>query len=103
MKFLSNAFALSMLTAPTNTLTVNEVSVDDAALFATTATSVVGHDDTANLFANILAQPVTANRCSIALNPGDQLLVGQYTGPRLPEGTQVLPEGATIRWLMVTL
>jgi hypothetical protein len=29
--------------------------------------------------------------------------VGQYTGPRLPEGSKTLPEGASVEWLFVTV
>lgn len=28
-------------------------------------------------------------------------IVGQYDGPRLPEGAIALPEGASIRWVFV--
>lgn len=38
---------------------------------------------------------------SLDVADGDELLVGQYVGPRLPEGVTVLPEGARFRWLLV--
>ena len=103
MFYISNAFSLSMLVNPAVLLTVNELTLDTAANLAVTATSVIGHDDTAALFSNLLNLPLATNRCSISLNAGDNLLVGQYTGPRLPEGTQVLPDGASIKWLMVSI
>jgi hypothetical protein len=43
------------------------------------------------------------NRANVSLAAGDRVLVGQYSGPRLPEGTTTLPEGATIKWLVVTV
>jgi hypothetical protein len=39
----------------------------------------------------------------VSLVPGDRVLVGQYSGTRLPEGATTLPEGATIRWLVVSV
>ena len=66
-------------------------------------TSAVGHEDTAALFSNLLGTPVVANRINISLGSKDRVLVGQYTGPRLPEGTTVLPEGAHVKWWIVTV
>jgi hypothetical protein len=63
--------------------------------------SVVGHADTAALFSSILNRPIKENRMLVALMESDQLLVGQYMGPRLPEGCKTLPEGASISWLLV--
>ena len=40
------------------------------------------------------------NRISLNLQFGDVLVVAQYKGPRFPEGTIVLPEGAHIEYLM---
>jgi len=67
--------------------------------------SCVGHPDTARLFSRILGREVPANRVSVSLDPhqGDILLVGQYQGPRLPEGATKLPEGASISWLLVEM
>jgi len=63
--------------------------------------SCVGHADTALLFSNLLNTEVQMNRCSTSLQFGDVILVGQYNGPRLPEGATSLPEGAKIRWMMI--
>ena len=63
--------------------------------------SAVGHADTAAVFAAVLGRPVAVNRATIKLAPGQCLLVGQYIGPRLPEGATTLPEGATIEWWVV--
>lgn len=63
--------------------------------------SVVGHADTAAVFAAVLGRPVAVNRATIKLEKGHCLLVGQYIGPRLPEGATTLPEGATIEWWVV--
>lgn len=70
--------------------------------------SAVGHADTAALMADLLGVPVPANRVSVSV-PGPRIygmpawhgLICQYSGPRLPEGTKTLPEGASIRWIGV--
>ena len=65
--------------------------------------TAVGHADTAALFSGILGVPVVANRASVMLVHGVPMLVGQYKGPRLPEGASTLPEGASIEWWLVRL
>ena len=101
--YLSNAFSLSMiahlghcdLDVTTNICNYQQM-VENLK-----PTSIVGHQDTANLFSNILCMDVPMNRVSVTLEKGDILIVGQYTGPRLPEGTSILPEGASINWMCV--
>lgn len=63
--------------------------------------SAIGHADTALLFSGILGVPLFVNRISIKLTPDIILLVGQYVGPRLQEGTTLLPEDARIEWWTV--
>ena len=64
--------------------------------------SAVGHADTARVFTDQLCIPVPVNRVSIKLsNPDDHCIIGQYVGPRLPEGATSLPEGATIEWWII--
>jgi hypothetical protein len=46
---------------------------------------------------------VLAKQSRPQLAPGDVLLVGQYVGPRPPEGTTELPEGAEVRWTKVRI
>ena len=98
--YLLNAFSLNMLTGNAD-LSVREVSLATARNLAKVCTSAVGHAGTAAVFADVLGVPVPTNRVSVSLNPGDAALVGQYSGPRLPEGATSLPEGATIKWLLV--
>ena len=59
--------------------------------------------DAAAIFAEQLGIDVPANRITVALKPGDVAVVGQYRGPRLPEGCHVLPEGATIQWIKLEM
>lgn len=65
--------------------------------------SAVGHADTAALFTAILGRGVEARRVSVEMADDVTLLVGQYIGPRLPEGTTALPEGARVLWATVDL
>jgi hypothetical protein len=63
----------------------------------------IGHIDTAAIVAQQLEVPVEKlhSRISVTMTERDTLLVAQYRGPRLPEGTQTLPEGARIEWWLV--
>ena len=40
------------------------------------------------VFAGLLGREVPCNRASVTLAHGDEVLVGQYSGPRLPEGAR---------------
>lgn len=105
-RYLGNALSLGMLdhlTEGTNgNLSITGISLEDAKRWASQDfTSCVGHSDTAALISNMLDTDVQMNRMSTSLKPGDELLVAQYNGPRLPEGATSLPEGARIRWMLV--
>ena len=65
--------------------------------------SIVGHADTAAVFSSLLGLDVPCNRATFTLKEDHILFVGQYKGPRLPEGATTLPEGAKVEWAMVTL
>ena len=98
--FLLNAFSLNMLAGNAD-VHVREVSLDTARNLASAAVSAVGHADTASVFESVLGTPVPCNRVSVTLEDRDTALVGQYSGPRLPEGATTLPEGAAIKWMVV--
>ena len=98
--FLLNAFSLNMLAGNAD-VHVREVSLDTARNLAKVCTSAVGHADTAAVFADVLGVPVPCNRVSVSLDHCATALVGQYSGPRLPEGATTLPEGAAVRWVIV--
>lgn len=105
--YLLNAFSLSMLAdlAPglPSSVSVTQLSVGYAShlLEQHGFQSAVGHADTAAIFASLLDVPVPCNRTTVQLASGDQAIVGQYVGPRLPEGATTLPEGASIKWMLV--
>ena len=72
------------------------------------AASVIGHADICRVINDILGLQIDGlkyetNRVSVSLMPGDVLVVGQYVGPRLPEGATELPEGAKIQWYRVDI
>ena len=98
--FLLNAFSLNMIVGNAD-IVVREVSQKVAASLAPACVSAVGHADTAAVFSSVLGVEIPCNRATVALKEGDAALVGQYSGPRLPEGCSSLPEGATIKWLVV--
>jgi hypothetical protein len=115
MIYVTNAFSLSMLPAyrrPSARQSVETrliiTPVTNPARFLASLLQVgeqyesaVGHADTAALFSRILGWPVEVRRQSIEIWEGDVVLVGQYSGPRLPEGATELPAGAVIEWYAV--
>jgi len=104
MRYLTNAFSLAMLAnLPRTQLGIELIPASTARELAKGATSTVGHDLTAKIFTEILGIPVQANRCSVRLVRGDSVVVGQYAGPRLPEGATSLPEGSAILWYEVVV
>jgi len=121
--YLSNAFSLQM--QGENDCTTRKCSLEEAksviinlvsgpyidresekdgsdAVYELTAQSCVGHADVAAVLSELVGFTVPVNRVSITLQPEDTLIVGQYIGPRLPEGCSVLPEGARIDWYLVS-
>lgn len=103
--YLLNAFSLSMLSFTETVLRDTVVSEEAVAhrLRVWGFQSGVGHADTAALFSGCLKVPVEVNRVSVTLQPGDIAIVGQYSGPRLPEGATQLPEGAKLVWHAVEI
>ena len=98
--FVLNAFSLDMLVGNADVV-VREVTQKVAARLAPVCVSAVGHSDTAAVFSSVLGVEIPCNRATVALKEGDVALVGQYSGPRLPEGATTLPEGAAIKWVVV--
>ena len=105
---IANAFSLNMLdlavgitnlqVCPASTEFIREEIEAEGGF-----TSIVGHADTAAVFSDILGLDVPCNRATFQLEEGVTLFVGQYKGPRLPEGATTLPEGAKVEWAMVTI
>lgn len=102
---LLNAFSLNMLATLPATPTFTELTLEEVKdlLASASWSSGVGHADTAAVFADTLGTPVPCARVTVTLHKGDTAIIGQYRGPRLPEGAHKLPEGATIQWVKVVM
>jgi len=106
MKVL-NAFSLNMLPENKETdrlyVEVNEVSIQrtKSVLRYKGIESCIGHTDTANILSNLIGMVIPANRVSVTLEIGEPALVCQYSGPRLPEGSTTLPEGAQFKFMEI--
>lgn len=99
---LLNAFSANMLDDFPCSVKFTEISPATARCdLAGEVQSAVGHADTAAVFSAVLGLDVPCRRETVALHQGQTAIVGQYSGPRLPEGATTLPEGSDIRWLMV--
>jgi hypothetical protein len=99
MRYLNNAFSLSMLGKVDQvTLHVERLSLERVRELSRDAVSVVGHVTTRALFSSLLGFDVAYNRATVTLTVEDELVVGQYCGSRLAEGATLLPDGATVEW-----
>ncbi len=104
MMKVTNAFSLNMLASLTGSVTFREMSLEEARkLLEGGLESSVGHADTAAVYADVLGMEIPAVRSTVSLQKGDTVVIGQYRGPRMPEGTKHLPEGATIQWVLLTV
>ena len=97
-----NAFSLNMLSALVADIKISEITLAEArGLLEAGVESCVDHADTASVFSEQLGVQIPAARATVTLADGEMILVGQYSGPRLPEGATSLPEGANIKWIVV--
>lgn len=97
MIYIANAFSLGMVNAADLHRVRFAACAAPLKSLSTGFTSAVGHADTAALLG------VPMNRISVKLGAGDWMYVAQLQGPRLPEGTTVLPEGSRFEWVSVYL
>ena len=100
MFYISNAFSLNMISSNCQVRMIN-LSVEQAAEFCqkNQPRSFAGHADTAAVASILLGYQIAENRGTLVLKFGDELLVTQYSGPRLPVGATELPEGAAFRFV----
>jgi hypothetical protein len=98
-----NSFSVNMLSDMNATVSFSTLVEEGVTHYLSTRSleSAVGHADTAALFSTLLGLNISANRITVSLGKGDKAILGQYIGPRLPEGATTLPEGATVKWLLV--
>jgi len=102
MKYLGNAFSLNMI-AGSHDFRKRVLTEPEFVIGAADAKSVWGHEQSAPIVSSMIGRTVELNRISLTLQPGDELYVAQYQGPRLPEGATALPEGAKFEWVVVTV
>lgn len=106
---VSNAFSLNMLHSNHALLHVQKISLEEARDFLGRAArlnvleSAIGHADTAAVVSSQLGFTVPANRATVSINQDTALIVAQYVGPRLPEGSTTLPSGARIDYYAVSM
>jgi len=111
-----NAIPASIVTSPgfarEGHISIRPLSAANAAdlLREEGVESAVGHADTAALFTHILGIEIAENRRSVSVEEmacygasgrGRCFLAGLYIGPRLPEGSKTLPEGASVTFFLV--
>lgn len=93
--YLTNSFSLQMINGDCS-LQIKEI-VKPTIKELKSMTSAIGHQDLANILG------VECNRISISLTKGDELIVAQLTGGRLPEGTTTLPDGFKLKWYKICI
>ena len=89
--YLLNAFSLQMIDIP------SDVRFEEVSQLPEGLTSAIGHQDTANVLG------VEMNRINVHLNSGDTAYIAQLQGGRLPEGTTVLPQGYSFKFIKVSV
>ena len=118
---LANAFSLNMLLEEYsgNVRVVSytlEASIGTI-IWADRLINAIGHESTDAIVRGLLwrdgneysdgspkgVRVPKGERTTIKLEKGDHLLVAQYRGTRLEEGTTVLPDGAEISWALITI
>lgn len=99
---ITNAFSLNMLVSLTATIQTEELSVPQVQeVLSKGYESGMGHST--ELVSEILGMQIPVNRSNNKIQDGESILVAQYVGPRLPEGAVELPEGASLKFIKVTV
>ena len=99
---LCNAFSLNMLVSFSATIQTEELTVPQVITELKDGfESGMGHST--ELISNILGMDIPQNRVTNKIQDGEAVLVAQYVGPRLPEGATELPEGASLKFIKVTV
>ena len=99
---ITNAFSLNMLQAFASTIITEELTIPQVKeTIAGGFESGMGHST--ELVSAILGMDIPMNRITNKIQDGESILVAQYVGPRLAEGATELPEGATLKFIKVTV
>jgi hypothetical protein len=99
---IANAFSLNMLNGFSTTITTEELTVPQVQeAISGGFESGMGHST--ELVSEILGMQIPVNRSNNKIDNGESIIVCQYVGPRLAEGAIQLPEGATLKFIKVTV
>lgn len=100
--YITNAFSLQMLDlTEISLISVKPISLEEVKSMKDNLVSALGHQDIANVLSEMIGVKLPVNRISNKLEFDEPILVAQFTGGRLPEGATKLPEGFTIKFVLV--
>jgi hypothetical protein len=105
---VSNAFSLQMLGPEESSITVGPaVGPETIKTWLLeenlTLESAIGHADTAALVSADLGVNLPMRRINVTLQQGEEVLVAQVVGGRLPEGCTTLPAGVRIVYRIISV
>lgn len=103
---LFNAFSIQMITGLEEaSVSFKEIPAEQVkeTLLKGGCDSYIGHADTAVVLSYTLGLEIPCLRRFGTLKRGEQAIVAQVIGGRLPEGATTLPEGMSIRFYLVTV
>lgn len=100
---ITNALSLNMFDLSQGyTIEVCPLEVEHVKrLLGESLESAIGYENTAAVVSSLVGLEVPANRQTVRLEAGDELIVAQYTGPRLAAGATTLPDNARIDFVYV--
>lgn len=103
MLALLNAFSLNMINVQETQIVITEIPLNEVKYLMRTekCESYIGHKDLAEILTKVTDFNIPMNRSNFSFGEVNRALVFQYSGPRLEEGTTVLPENATIKFYYV--
>lgn len=103
MLALLNAFSLNMINVQETQIVITEIPLNEVKYLMRTekCESYIGHKDFAEILTKVTDFNIPMNRSNFSFGEVNRALVFQYSGPRLEEGTTVLPENATIKFYYV--
>ena len=102
-KLLSSSFALKMVGQKPANLKVKDITLAEAKDWVGEGgfQSSIGHPEAAERIGKLLGVDVVSSRVDDRLYAGDQVLVNQYIGPRVPEGEEYAPDEKYYTWTLV--
>jgi len=104
MKLL-NAFSLNMISADC-TVEIKRISENRVAgtAYDGCIESYIGHKQLSDILSDRWRVEIPMNRDTVTLDSnGERVFIAQYKGPRLPEGTTEIPDGAKIEFFAVEI